>query len=121
MTYENNSFYYKYKNNNKYKILVTTSRKFKGLESPAVILIDVAPKYIKKNDSQDNVIPNEENIYYVATSRAKLDLAIIFNMSIDEINKFSGSNSLKVERNKKKIIKDLDGVIFTKINGEQLL
>ncbi|MCR5786111.1 MAG: NERD domain-containing protein [Acholeplasmatales bacterium] len=119
---ESDNFYYKYNGNNKNKILVTTSRKFKGLESPAVILIDVSSKYMRKsNTSEDEFTTNEKNVYYVATSRAKFDLAIIFNMSTDEIKSFVNSGSDKLERNKKMLIKSLDGVIFTDINGFELL
>lgn len=119
---ENDNFYYKYKGINKNKILVTTSRKFKGLESPAIILIDVSSKYIKKlNESKDEFCANECNVYYVATSRAKFDLSIIFNMTPEEIKIFVDSRSDNVERNKKKLIKDMEGVIFTDINDEQIL
>ena len=118
---EDNKFFYRYKNINKNKIFVTTSRKFKGLESPAVILIDVKSKYMKKlNDSTDDFLSNEQNIYYVATSRAKFDLAVIFNMSPEEVKEFVNSNSDREERNKKRLIKEMDGVIFTDLNGQEL-
>lgn len=122
LEHEEGNFYYKYKNIKKNKILVTTSRKFKGLESPAIILIDMESKYMKKTNAHtDDFTANESNIYYVATSRAKFDLTVIFNMTAEEIKEFVNSNSDKLERNKKKLIKDLEGVIFTNINGEQLL
>lgn len=122
LEYEDGNFYYKYKSINKNKILVTTSRKYKGLESPAIIIIDMESKYIKKTDeSSDDFNANISNIYYVATSRAKFDLSIIFNMSAEEIKSFVDSNSDKEERNKKKLIKILDGVVFTTLSGEELI
>lgn len=58
---------------NKYRF--TTCRKFKGLEADAIILIDV-----------DNKTFNSENvlIYYVGTSRARLRLDIITQLTNDD-------------------------------------
>ena len=57
------------------KYLFTTYRKFKGLESDAVILVDV-----------DDTTFNKDNVmtYYVGTSRAKLRLEIITQLSEDD-------------------------------------
>lgn len=61
----------KYRN----KYLFTTYRKFKGLESDAIILIDV-----------DDSTFNKENVmtYYVGTSRARLRLEMITQLSVED-------------------------------------
>lgn len=53
------------------KYLFSTCRKFKGLESDAVILVDVTPELFEAENSL---------IYYVGTSRARLWLDIITTM-----------------------------------------
>ena len=58
----------------KTEIAFTTCRKFKGLEADAVILIDV----------DYNTICNQNKLFYVGASRARLDLFIICNLSDDE-------------------------------------
>lgn len=59
-----------YKNNVKF----TTSRKFKGLESDAVILIDI----------DANTFINTPLIYYVGASRARLYLSTVVSLSEEE-------------------------------------
>lgn len=61
-------------------ILFTTSRKFKGLESEIIILVDL----------DKNSFNNEENrrLFYVATSRAKSNLDLIFIGSKSDYNDF---------------------------------
>ena len=53
------------------KVLFTSSRKFKGLESDAIILIDI----------DDTTFENDENkrLFYVGSSRAKLNLDLVVN------------------------------------------
>ena len=53
------------------KVLFTSSRKFKGLESDAIILVDI----------DETTFENEENkrLFYVGSSRAKLNLDLIVN------------------------------------------
>ena len=53
------------------KVLFTSARKFKGLESDAIILIDI----------DDTTFMNDENkrLFYVGSSRAKLNLDLIVN------------------------------------------
>ena len=58
----------------KTEIAFTTCRKFKGLEADAVVLIDV----------NYNTICDQNKLFYVGASRARLDLFIICNLSDDE-------------------------------------
>lgn len=53
------------------KVLFTSSRKFKGLESDAIILVDI----------DETTFENDENkrLFYVGSSRAKLNLDLIVN------------------------------------------
>lgn len=60
------------------KIFFTTSRKFKGLESDAVIVVD----FDIRNNSEDFI-----RNFYVSTSRAKINLLIYSNNNDWEINK----------------------------------
>lgn len=53
------------------KVLFTSSRKFKGLESDAVILIDIDEKTFMNDDNK--------RLFYVGASRAKLNLDLIVN------------------------------------------
>ena len=59
------------------KVFFTTSRKFKGLESDAVFVIDYNIK-----DNNDEYIRN----FYVSTSRARIKLIIFSNNTDLEIN-----------------------------------
>lgn len=59
------------------KIFFTTSRKFKGLESDAVIVVD----FDIRNNSEDFI-----RNFYVSTSRAKINLLIYSNNNDWEIN-----------------------------------
>lgn len=59
---------------NKTEIPFTTCRKFKGLEADAIILIDV----------NYNTICDQNKLFYVGASRARLDLFILCNLSDDE-------------------------------------
>lgn len=58
----------------KTEIAFTTCRKFKGLEADAVVLIDV----------DYDTICDQNKLFYVGASRARLDLFIICNLSDDE-------------------------------------
>lgn len=67
-----------YCENGYYKnIRFTTCRKFKGLESDAVILIDIS----KDLFSDENVL-----LFYVGTSRARINLDIITSLENNECN-----------------------------------
>lgn len=73
------------------EIFFTTSRKFKGLESNAIIIIDIDSS-IFSNDI-------EKNNFYVAASRAKQRLTILIDSNkidiiANEINDIKLSNSL---------------------------
>ena len=72
-------------------VLFTTSRKFKGLEADAVILVDV-----------DSETFNSQNVllYYVGTSRARLKLDIVTMFNDDDcvdilVNKLNYSGKIK--------------------------
>lgn len=58
------------------KVKFSTSRKFKGMESDAIILVDV-----DKDTFKDDL---NSQIYYVAASRAKLNLDVIVSMNEDD-------------------------------------
>lgn len=70
------------------RIFFTTSRKFKGLESPIVILIDL----------DVNSFNDEENrrLFYVATSRAKSVLNLFFTGNETDYNEFM-QNYMNIE------------------------
>lgn len=59
------------------KIMLTTCRKFKGLEADAIIIVDV-----KEGNFYDETA---RNILYVGSSRARFELAIITNLTKDAI------------------------------------
>lgn len=60
------------------KILFTTSKKFKGLESNVIILVDFNPLEIENEEYLNN--------FYVATSRARQRLEIYSHASLEEIS-----------------------------------
>lgn len=74
-SYTNSFLYKKYKDNfylyknKEYKW--TTARKFKGLEADVIILVDV----------DDFIFSDDKLLFYVGASRAKLELAIIAEIS----------------------------------------
>ena len=55
-------------------IKFTTCRKFKGLEADKIILVDV----------DFNALSNNNKVFYVGASRARLELSILANVSEDE-------------------------------------
>lgn len=63
-----NNEYIKYKGN---EIPFTTCRKFKGLEADVIILVDIDAKSFDDNDE----------FFYVGSSRARLELYIITTMN----------------------------------------
>ncbi len=75
------------------KVKFTTCRKFKGLESEVVILLDV------DKDSFDDL---GEQIMYVGTSRAKFGLTCIINMDDDDCIKVLERINARYNRNIKK-------------------
>lgn len=69
---EEKSILSKYVKNNKYNnVQFTTCRKFKGLEADAIILVDVTKK----------TFISEHLIFYTGSSRARLELAIVSNLT----------------------------------------
>lgn len=94
---------YLYKN---YKIPFTTCKKFKGLESEAVILVDVDKKMIESEFEQ---------LLYVGSSRAKFKLYIISNLMKSECIKIL--DQLKIKKGKD-IFKSLSTIYNTKYISE---
>lgn len=71
----------------------TTCRKFKGLESDVIIIIDIDKKSF---DDEGRML------MYVGTSRAKFKLSCIINMSEDECIEIMQERKVKPNRNIKK-------------------
>ncbi len=69
----------------------TTCRKFKGLESDVIIVVDI------DRDTFDNGIG--EQLMYVGTSRARYKLSCIANMSESECEELMKSRSIKYNKN----------------------
>lgn len=61
----------KYKN----KYVFTTCRKFKGLEAEAVIIVDIERKHFYGEDA---------NLFYVASSRARINLSLVTEMTDED-------------------------------------
>lgn len=78
---------YKYK---KESIKFTTCRKFKGLESDSIILIDID----KRTFSEDG-----EQLMYVGASRSRFKLCCILNLSENECIKLMEAREIKYNRN----------------------
>ena len=76
----------------KKEIAFTTCRKFKGLEADAVILIDV----------DYNTICDQNKLFYVGASRARLDLYIVCNLSDEECTKIIQEYGSFVKKNNPK-------------------
>ena len=68
----------------------TTCRKFKGLESDAIIVIDV---------DKDTFDAQGEQLMYVGTSRARFKLSCIFNMSEEDCVSLMNERGIKYKRN----------------------
>lgn len=83
------------------KIKFTTCRKFKGLEADAVILIDID----KECFYDDNVL-----LFYVGTSRARINLDIIASLDKDECNNIL-SSVFKMNKTSKRPQKDFATVL----------
>lgn len=64
--------------------IVSTVRRFKGLEANAIIMIDL--------DEDD--LTNDDLLYYVGSSRAKLTLNVLVNITDDGIMKFLESKNV---------------------------
>ena len=84
---ENGSYDYQ-----KIKIAFTTCRKFKGLEADAVILVDV----------DRNAICDQNKLFYVGASRARLNLFIICNLSDEECTQIIEERGSFVKKNNPK-------------------
>lgn len=76
----------------KTEIAFTTCRKFKGLEADAVVLIDV----------DYDTICDQNKLFYVGASRARLDLFIICNLSDDECTQVIEAYGSFVKKNNPK-------------------
>ncbi|QVK20844.1 NERD domain-containing protein [Mycoplasmatota bacterium] len=77
---------------NNTEVEFTTIRKFKGLESDAVIIVDI----------DKNTILENKLIYYVGASRAKFYLKSLINLNDDEIDELIEQLNIPRGRNKKK-------------------
>lgn len=62
-------------------VFVSTARRFKGLESEIVIIIDL--------DEHSFLNDEERRLFYVAASRAKVELNILFNDTSDKFPEFA--------------------------------
>ena len=76
----------------KKEVAFTTCRKFKRLEADAVILIDV----------DYNTICDQNKLFYVGASRARLDLYIVCNLSDEECTKIIQEYGSFVKKNNPK-------------------
>ena len=77
------------------KTKFTTCRKFKGLEADTVILIDLEPETFKGENKQ---------LFYVGSSRAKLNLEMITTMNENEcLTALKNLNYPKIRQNKLKV------------------
>ncbi|MGI6260395.1 MAG: NERD domain-containing protein [Acutalibacteraceae bacterium] len=86
------------------KYIFTTCRKFKGLEADAVILIDVDGSTF----NSDNVL-----IYYVGTSRARLRLEIITELTNDDCTEILTNvlnHTSKIRNPKREIASSLNAI-----------
>lgn len=72
------------------QIPFTTCRKFKGLEADAVILVDMDFDFFKKD---------ENKIYYIGSSRARHELALLVSMNDEECRFILDHRGKKVGRN----------------------
>ena len=77
------------------KILFTTCRKFKGLESDAIILIDV---------EKHNLINYEDKNMYVGASRAKFELGMIAILTETDCKEIVEEKGLIAKKNMGKSI-----------------
>ena len=70
-----------------FKCLFTTCRKFKGLEAEAIIITDL----------DGDVLLNGEKrlLFYVGASRAKFDLNLVFNLTVEECKQWLDKNGHK--------------------------
>lgn len=98
---------YKLNRNEKAKsnILFTTARKFKGLESKIVIVIDVSESTFS--------IAEEKQLFYVATSRAISNLDIIFSGDENNLKGILKTRDIKYKYYKNEIQKLLKVEIFS--------
>ncbi len=93
---EENSILSEYCKDSKYNykrgyIKFTTCRKFKGLESDVIIVVD-----INKNTFDDG---QGEQLMYVGTSRARYKLSCIANMSESDCEELMKERGIKYNRN----------------------
>jgi DNA helicase IV len=84
-----------YCNDSKYKyecgyVKFTTCRKFKGLESDAIIVVDI---------DKDTFVDKGEQLMYVGTSRARFKLSCIINMSEGQCLELMEERGIKHNRN----------------------
>ena len=95
---ENNSILSEYANESKYTykkgfVRFTTCRKFKGLESDAIIVVDI----------DKNTFGSEgEQLMYVGTSRARIKLACIFYMTEEDCIELMEQRNINYNKNVKK-------------------
>lgn len=77
---------YEYKNK---KIPFTTCRKFKGLEADKIIIVDVTR----------NMLSEDNKVFYVGTSRARLELCILADISAEDATAIVGDMGSFVKKN----------------------
>jgi len=84
------------------ELLFTTARKFKGLESEIVILVDLDPEYFETEVAK--------RMFYVASSRAKSLLYLMFNSDNDGANRIAQIiNNTPLKDGQNALIRALDG------------
>lgn len=84
--FSNSNYYYNQRN-----VKFTTCRKFKGLESDVIILLDI------DRNTFDDI--QGEQLIYVGASRAKYKLSCIINMSEDECLDLMKKRGIKYNKN----------------------
>lgn len=90
-----------YRGNNR-KIRMTTSRKFKGLEADAIILVDV---------SKDAIIDKDNLLFYVGASRARFQLYMVSNLSDAECIEIATDQGYNPKRPQKAVASYLNAYL----------
>ena len=87
-------------------ILFTTVRKFKGLEALAIIFIDLDETCVTDDETK--------RLFYVGSSRAKLNLSLVFNTQNMNIEKFLDNIEMRARMTKQQSIADhFNGTLIT--------
>ena len=95
-------------------ILFTTSRKFKGLEADAIIIIDVDEECFKDN--------NAKSVFYVAASRATSELTIIANLDRAKMSGLVTALGISSSGSPKRLLEEALSVeIINHINNDNVI